>query len=486
MLSCSEVRVADRNSEYLGIPSETLMENAGKQVAEYVSSRFNNKPVLILCGLGNNGGDGFVAARYLAETNPVTVFLVGYEKDIRTRIAKKNYTKIQNNHVALFDLSSKNKLPALIEETSVILDAMLGIGLTGSLREPYTSIVDLVNKQKDKTIIAVDVPTGFGTKCIVQSDQCITFHDSKEGMTKDICGTITIVDIGIPKDAVTYIGPGDLSTYYPKPRIDSHKGENGRVLIIGGGPYYGAPALSAMAALRTGADLVFITTPADTAKQISVYSPNFIIHPLINDSIITKKDIPLINRYIEKADSVVIGPGIGLADETIETVPVIVQETLKQKKPLVLDADGLKAMANYHEILLHSSTVITPHAGEFTIFTKTSVPNDVETRERIISKWAKKLDITIFLKGPIDIICDAEMTRLNRIHNQAMTVGGTGDVLAGIIGALLSKKVRPVTAARIAAFLNGEAGNQAFSEKSYGLLATDIIEKIPTVLKDYL
>jgi len=486
MITCSEVRVADRNAEYLGIPSETLMENAGRKVAEFVFNHFNKKPVLILCGTGNNGGDGFVTARHLAETNPVTVFLVGHEKDIRTRIAKKNYEKMKHHHIALYDLNSKNELPALFEKATVILDAMLGIGLAGTLREPYISIVDLLNKETKKTIIAVDVPTGFGTDCSVQSTHCITFHDTKEGMTKQHCGAITIVDIGIPKDAVTYIGPGDLFTYYPRPKIESHKGENGRVLIIGGGPYYGAPVLSAMAALRTGADLVHITTPAETAKKISVYSPNFIIHPLMNDSMITNDDVYDLSKYVEKVDAVVIGPGMGVADETMNALPCIVHEILKQKKPLVLDADGLKAMANDHEILLHSPTVLTPHAGEFALFTGTALPDDVEYRERIIRSWAKKLDITIFLKGPIDIISDKELTKLNRIHNQAMTVGGTGDVLAGIIGALLSKKVRPILAARIAAFLNGEAGNKAFNEKSYGLLATDVIEKIPTVLKDYL
>ena len=486
MITSSEVHVADRNAEYLGISSETLMEHAGKKVAEYVVSRFNKEPVLILCGPGNNGGDGFVAARYLSETNPVTVFLVGYEKDIRTKIAKKNYSKIQNQHVTLYDLSSKEKLPYLIEKATVILDAMLGIGLNGTLREPYASIVDRINKEKDKTLIAVDIPTGLGTNCSIHSDHCITFHDIKEGMTKENCGTISIVDIGIPPDAITYIGPGDLSIYYPIPKIHSHKGENGRVLIVGGGPYYGAPALCAMAALRTGADLVHILTPAETAKQISIYSPNFIIHPLKDNTMITNDDIRDITKYMEKVDSVVIGPGIGVADETMEAIPCLVKETLRQKKSLVLDADGLKAMANDHEILIHSPTVITPHAGEFTLFTKTILPDDVEHRERIIRSWAKNLDITIFLKGPIDIISDSEMTRLNRVHNQAMTVGGTGDVLAGIIGALLSKKVRPIIAARIAAFLNGEAGNKAFAEKSYGLLATDVIEKIPTVLKDHL
>lgn len=486
MIPGSEIHVLDKNAEFLGVPPEKLMENAGKHVADFIISKYKGKKMLILCGTGNNGGDGFVAARYISPHQPVTVFLVGTEQRIRTNLSKKNFVKLKNCKIKLLDINHAKQIPTLFEDADVIIDAMLGIGLSGTLKEPYHSIVDLLNKQKEKRIVSVDVPTGLGTNLSVHPQQCITFHEMKDGMNKKTCGDIIVVDIGIPTDASVYIGPGDLSVYYPEHKKTAHKGDNGRVLVVGGGPYYGAPVLSALGSLRTGADLVHIATPLNAAKLISGFSPNFIVHPFLDQDIITKDDILDIVRHAEKADAVVLGPGLGDAYETMDAVPGVVKKILKMGKPLIIDADGLKALGKKHDILKHSQTVITPHAGEFKIFTGESLPEDIEKRKKLVFSWAKKLDITIFLKGPIDIISDGKITKLNRIHNEAMTVGGTGDVLAGIIGSLLSKKVSPINAARIAAFLNGEAGNYAFSKKSYGLLATDVIEEIPTVLKEYL
>lgn len=486
MIPGSEVRVLDKNADFLGVPPEKLMETAGKNVAEFILSKYKGKKILVLCGTGNNGGDGFVAARYISQHQPVTVFLVGTEKKIRTNLAKKNFVKLKSGDVKVFDITDEKKLSGLIEGSDVIADAMLGIGLSGDLREPFRSIVDMIHAQKKKKIVSVDIPSGLGTNLSVHPHHCITFHAMKEGMNKKTCGDIIVVDIGIPSDASLYIGPGDLSVYYPRPKKNSHKGDNGKVLVVGGGPYYGAPVLSALATLRTGADLVYIATPQETARRISCFSPNFIVHPLQGQDTITKDDIPDIEHYVEKSDAVILGPGMGNASETRDAVPKLVKKILEMDKPLVLDADGLKALSKKRDILKHSKTVITPHAGEFTIFTSDLIPEDIEQRKKLVSSWAKKLDITIFLKGSIDIISDGRITKLNRVHNEAMTVGGTGDVLAGIIGALLSKRVRGMNAARIAAFLNGEAGNRAFSKRSYGLLATDIIEEIPLVLKEYL
>ncbi len=485
MIDNSEVHVLDRNAEYLGVPTDILMENAGKNVANFIQSQYSNVQVLILCGTGNNGGDGFVAARYLAKNYPVVVFLLGFEKDIHSSIAKMNFEKLKTTPISIYDIRHLKQIPELIEKSSIIVDAMLGIGISGALREPYGYVVELLNNLREKIIVAVDVPTGLGTKTSLHSQFCITFHDMKEGMDENSCGEIIISDIGIPLEASLYVGPGDLVVYYPKPKISSHKGENGRVLIVGGGPFFGAPALSGLAVLRTGADLVYIASPKQSARIISGFSPNLIVFPLMNDDIFSTNDVSDVLKYAENVDSVIVGPGLGTAPETMNAVIMLLKELLKVGKPLVLDADGLKAVAKNYNILNHSNTVLTPHSEEFAIFTGEVLPFDVEKRKEIVALWAKRLDITIFLKGPVDIISNGKSTRLNVVHNEAMTVGGTGDVLAGIIGALLSKKTTPFNAARISAFLNGEAGNQAFSSKSYGLLATDIIEKIPSVLKKY-
>jgi NAD(P)H-hydrate epimerase len=150
---------------------------------------------------------------------------------------------------------------------------MLGVGLVGDLKEPYFSIVEKINNLKNKTIIAVDIPTGFGTKTIVKPDYTVTFHDIKKDMKENNCGKIKTVSIGVPQKALDYIGPGELSVYYPIPKKESHKGDNGRILVVGGGPYIGAPALTGLAALRTGVDLVYIATPKKTCKSNNILCP---------------------------------------------------------------------------------------------------------------------------------------------------------------------------------------------------------------------
>lgn len=505
MIQGKEVHVLDKNAEFYGVPTITLMENAGKHVSDFIAKTIKpkSKDILVLCGVGNNGGDGFVVARHLSKKYNTTVFLTGTSKDIKTSISKENFEKIKKTKTKIVDINSVKKIDEIISGHSIIVDSMLGIGLTGNLREPYLSIVKKINSSKNKTIISVDIPTGLGTKTNVKPDYTITFHDIKENMNKNNCGTIKIRDIGIPKKSEKYVGPGELTTYYPKPKKQSHKGENGRLLIIGGGPYYGAPALSAFAALRTGSDLVYVLTPKKVARAITSYSPlllkpqrlakkmakfspNLIVTELSDEEIVIPDDLKIAEKYVKKIDTLLIGPGLGNHKKTLEAVEQIIKFFVKSKKSIVIDADAIKVIGKNPSIVKDSKTVATPHTGEFKELTGIKLSDDVNERVKKTNSWAKKLGITILLKGPVDVISDGGMVKLNDVHNQSMTVGGTGDVLAGITGALVSKGVEPFNAARIAAFLNGSAGDIAFEKKSYGLISTDIIEEIPNVLKKYL
>ena len=483
MISGKEVKVIDKSSEYFGVPTITLMENAGKGVADFVIKKLkaDGKKIIIFCGLGNNGGDGLVAARYLSKSCRVSVFLTGEE--VKTENAKQNFSQLQKYDIPIhYDM---NNVDSLLTDNDIVIDAMLGIGLKGKLREPYHFLVKTINALSDKIILSVDVPTGLGTRLAIQPEYTVTFHDIKEEMSSDTCGKIHIVDIGMPADAVTYVGPGELSVYYPRPKKQSHKGENGIVLIIGGGPYTGAPALSGMAALRTGADLVFIATPKRCWQTVSSYSPNFIVKALSSD-LLTSEDIPTITELLKKCNTVVIGPGLGSSKKTQDAILELIEIITSQKKSLVIDADAIPALASKQNLLKNHKIVLTPHLMEFKKLTGIDLSDDIKKRTETVCQWAKKLDTAIFLKAPIDILTNGEDIKLNKVHNEAMTVGGTGDVLAGIIGALLSKGVTPYNAIRMAAFLNGEAGNQAFIKKSYGLLATDVIDELPAVLKKYL
>jgi len=503
MISGNEIKVLDRNAEFYGIPTISLMENAGKGIASYIIGKIKDQKILVFCGTGNNGGDGFVAARYLSKKFDITVFLIGEEKDIKTKISKDNFQKLKKTKSKIFTIGSIDKVDGLLLENKVVVDSMLGVGLSGDLREPYSAIVKKINKTINKTIISVDVPTGFGTNSAVKPKVTITFHDIKNGMNKENSGEIETVDIGIPKKAVEYVGPGELVSFYPKPKKESHKGENGRLLVVGGGPYYGAPALASFAAQRTGVDLIYVATPKKVAKAITSYSP-LLIKPVnlakdiakLSPTLIVKEltdtdhlvldDLKLIEPLVEKVDALLIGPGLGSKNSTQDAVEEIIKLFVKNKKPVVVDADAIKVVGKKPSLLKNNDAVVTPHSGEFKELTGVQLTNDFKMRTKNVEKWAKKLGITIVLKGPIDIISTGKSTKFNDVHNEAMTVGGTGDVLAGIIGGLVSKKINVFNAARMGVFINGAAGNIAFEKRSYGLVATDIIDEIPSVLKKYL
>jgi NAD(P)H-hydrate epimerase len=473
MLTFDEVLVLDRNSEFYGVKTSMLMENAGRGVADVVKN-IGKKNVLIFCGLGNNGGDGFVASRYLMETCNVKVILLGSPDKIKTENAKENYRKIKNIVEEIDDVTVSDE----IKKSDILVDSMLGVGISGRVRQPYLKCINSINKFK-KTVVSVDVPTGIGTKNSVKPKITVTFHDVKEGMNKKNSGKIIIKKIGIPEEAEKYAGPGEM-VYYPKPRKSSHKGENGVVLVIGGGPYSGAPALAALAAYRTGADLVHIATPEKTYSIVASYSPNFIVHPLSSD-ILVEEDVKHLLKLSSKADSVIVGPGLGNMEETKKAVKTFVK---KCSKPLVVDASAFDALTIND--IKNKNGVITPHRNEFKRLTNTSLSNNLENNVKVVKSWAKKIKMTILLKRSIDIISDGEKTRLNRTGNPGMAVGGTGDVLSGIVGGLLAKNVSSFNAARVAAFMNGFAGDLAFEEKSYSIMATDVVEKIPEVLKRFL
>ncbi|HMA82959.1 MAG TPA: NAD(P)H-hydrate dehydratase, partial [Candidatus Thermoplasmatota archaeon] len=221
-------------------------------------------------------------------------------------------------------------------------------------------------------------------------------------------------------------------------------------------------------------------------KTIASFSPNLIVHPLQSEHFLSEQDVSTITSLFDQVDSILIGPGLGNEKETSTAVRSIIKEAISSSKKIVIDADAIQPLFNHHHLLKDSEIVITPHAKEFTKLTGEKLSKDLTEKQKQIRSWAKKLNVTLFLKGSTDVLSDGESTHLNTVHNPAMTVGGTGDVLAGIITALLSKNVSAMNAVRIAAFLNGEAGNQAFKKSSYGLLATDIIDTIPLVLKEYV
>ena len=228
-------------------------------------------------------------------------------------------------------------------------------------------------------------------------------------------------------------------------------------------------------------DLVHLAVPESIFSIVASYSPNFIVHSLAGKMLTERNEKSLLDMT-SKVDAVVIGCGLGDDEKTKRAVRRIIKICTK---PLVIDADAIKAVSEELSVMKGKNCVITPHLGEFRLLTNT-FPDDLNAIEREVKSTARALGITVLLKGRVDIISDGRNVKLNNFGNQAMSVGGTGDALAGVVGALLSKRVSPYNSARVGAFINSYAGDLAFEEKGYSMLATDLIEKIPEVLKRFM
>jgi ADP-dependent NAD(P)H-hydrate dehydratase / NAD(P)H-hydrate epimerase len=479
VLTAAEQRVMDRNAEFFGVSILDLMEAAGRGVAEVARTDFpiQGKRVVVACGTGNNGGDGLVAARYLKDDGRVTVLLAKPVSEIATLEARANLERLGPGVEVVEGPAHSERL---FREADLIVDALLGVGVRGEIREPYATLIREMNGS-GKPILSVDVPSGFDGTPTVRATVTAALIDAKEGMTEATAGRVRIVDIGFPRDVMEHVGPGEF-LYYPVPRPDSRKGQNGRLLVVGGGPFTGAPAFVGLAAYRIGADVVHVATPTIAFETVAGFSPNLIVHPLPGSRFL-KTDVGPVLEIASGMDAAVIGPGLGASDATKDAVRLLVRS---MNLPMVLDADALTAAGEDLSCLAGKRGIVTPHHKEFEVLTGASLPREVPAKIEAARAFAKKSGFTVLLKGVPDVIADGASHRLNKVHNVGMTVGGTGDSLAGICGALLSKRVPGFLAARMAAFANGYAGNLAFEEKSYGMMTTDLIEKIPRVLKDFV
>jgi len=491
-ITSRDMRALESNAEYFGVSRLLLMENAGHNVALEVASRFKpGKSVAVSCGLGGNGGDGFVAARHLSCMGfKARVILAGKAKEISDKAALENWHALQflSHTIPVEEVYDSTLVPKTTAD--IVIDALLGTGAKGSLRPPILQLVERIN-ETDAFRVAVDVPTGIdadtGTVSgeAVKANLTITFHRSKKGLgkAKKYVGELLVKSIGLPKEFEQFAGPGDvLLVAKPRPS-ESHKGDFGRLLVVGGSETFsGAPTLVAQAALRTGVDLVYVAAPEKTAYAISSLSPDLITIKLEGKHL-NPNNLNTLKPYVEASDAVVLGPGLGLHPETREAVKGIVEAVEKSGKPLLLDADGLKAFANFKR-KLGVPLVLTPHAGEYATLTGKKPPEPLSQKVLQVQRTAASLNATVLLKGSVDVVSDGTRVKLNFTGNPGMTVGGTGDVLSGIAGAFLAQKAECFEAAVAAAFVNGAAGDFVFEEFGPHMVATDLIRHIPKVLND--
>jgi hydroxyethylthiazole kinase-like uncharacterized protein yjeF len=491
-ISSSDMTRLDLNSEYLGISPQLLMENAGKAVADETESRFKNKSkIIIFGGTGRNGGDGMVVARHLASMNyDITFILIGKETDIKDQSTYSNWKSIKAMSSSIKIKTLQDSSLLIPQKADVIVDALLGIGAKGNLRQPLLGGVQCVNASEGFKI-SIDVPSGIDADTgkilgdCVNSDLTITFHEVKKGLNKakKNVGEIIIKKIGIPKEADIFVGPGDVKTIEKVRPLKSHKGDFGRLLIIGGSEtYIGAPAMAGIAALRTGLDLVYIASPEKTAYSISTISPNLITLKLKGDHL-TSDNLSQLDAMLDKTDAVLLGPGLNLHEDTIDAISKLISILNRLKKPTLIDADAIKIIG-MRKNGIDFPAVLTPHLGEFEALTGSKMSANLETRSKEIINASKKINSIIVLKSNIDVISDGNNLKFNHTGNPGMTVGGTGDVLSGIIGSLLAQGNDPFRSAVAGTFINGAAGDFAVEEKGFHILPTDLIEQIPKVMND--
>ncbi|QKY19297.1 NAD(P)H-hydrate dehydratase [Halolamina sp. CBA1230] len=476
MITSRRMAAVDRNAAALGVPLRVLMESSGNAVAERTRELTTpGDAVALVCGRGNNGGDALVAARFLDDRD-VTVHLLGRPESISTDIARANWDALQAAEIDTETVADSRAFT--LDDPDLIVDAMLGTGITGDLREPEASVARAINDSA-APVLAVDVPSGVDADTgatpggVVEAEHVVTFHDLKPGIAEH--ADVTVADIGIPEAAEELVGPGDVEVLGDG---GSRKGESGRTYVIGGGPYTGAPALAAGASLAAGTDLAFVACPESVFEPIAGYSEDLIVQPYGDDSEtadhLAPEHVPdLVDTAERHDDTVILGPGLGRHPETEEAAR---QFLAAFSGSAVVDADALPLVP---EVDTDAELVLTPNRSELAELGGPDT-DDLTAAADEIRDLAAELGQTILAKGAVDVITDGEAVRRCRAGTPGMTVGGTGDTLAGVVAALLAR-AEPFEAACVGSYVNGRAAE--LLDRGDGLRATELQETIPDALE---
>lgn len=498
--------------EKIGIPSLVLMENAANKAAQAMEEKITSKDIiLVVCGSGNNGGDGLAVARLLLNRGfQVDVFFAG------TKEKMTQETRQQMQIVEKLDMVIWNSLEEInFNNYTVIVDALFGIGLDRKIEGTYTQIIETMNEQEG-LLFALDMPSGIcadkgeimGTA--VKADLTVTFGHIKVGQLlypgNTHVGQLKVVDIGFPPSASESVQSHYVSydqtdlQKLPKRDAHSHKGTFGRVLIIAGSENMsGAAYLSAKAAYRTGAGLVEILTAQVNRNILQVQIPEAILTTYDPDQLDDKAEKAKIRKAVEQADAVVIGPGIGVTKASHQLLDIA---TLYMETPAVFDADAINLIAEYYNtfplmrnhpyvrlnefsLSLPPQSIITPHLKELARLMDRSVHYIENNLLAAADLCTKDSELIYAIKGERTLVSYAMDRYINRSGNSGMATAGSGDVLTGIIAGLLAQGTEPFEAAKLAVYIHGLAGDRAAQQKSeYSLIASDIIESLGAVLRE--
>ncbi len=505
LVTSESMRAVDREAiDKHNIPSLDLMEKAGQGIAERLLSHniidpSGDNKVAVICGKGNNGGDGFVVARYLHEAGiNVCLFFIG-PVNVLSKDASVNHNRSVKCGVPLTEIKKIADLDD-IRNCSHIIDALFGTGFKGSPRDLSAEVIEFINEQK-AAVIAIDMPSGLNADkgihqgAVIRADYTFALALPKYGLFlspgRELAGVVDIVPIGIPDEVMkmqklshTLITADMVSSKLPERDPQAHKGDFGKLLLISGSTgMTGAACLSASSALRTGCGIVRVGCPQGVQPVLAVKLTEAMTQPLPDISkkgVLALRSLGEIRKLSNEHDAIAIGPGLGLHHETQELVRRFIT---KNEKPIVIDADALTALSGDMNALIESKApiVLTPHSGEFQRLTGETVPDDIQDRFKIALDFAKNYNVTLLLKGsPTIIACPNGNCYLNPTGNHGMATAGSGDVLTGIIGSLLAQGMTAQDAAICGAFIHGTAGDIAADALTpRAMIAGDMIDSLP-------
>lgn len=491
-----------RARDEYGLPGLLLMENAGREVAAVVEARFGpSSRVAVVCGPGNNGGDGLVAARHLSlRGHPVEVWLLTEEADYRGD-ALTNLEIVRAIGLAPQKVpSEEGSLREALRRADVILDACFGTGFCGEPRPRAAAVIRAMN-EAGRPIVAVDIPSGVEADtgavrgAAVRAAITVTFALPKLGCLlypgAAHCGELVVVPISLP---VQFMAEGigrrlteaaEVAALLPARPKDAHKGLAGRVLVIGGSPgLTGAPFLAARGALRAGAGLVTVLLPADLPWVEKPAEVMLGALPAGPEGGFGPEAAEAIAPWLERADAIALGPGLGRGPGGRALLLAL---AARWRGPLVLDADGLNLLAAQPDLALgpHGPWVLTPHPGEMARLAALSVSEVQADRVGLAERKAAEWRAVVVLKGVPTVVADPDGTTwLNPTGHPAMATGGMGDVLTGVIAGLIAQGMAPAEAAVAGVYLHGLAGELVASARGgAGILAGEVAEAIPAAME---
>ncbi|MGN8842722.1 NAD(P)H-hydrate dehydratase [Niallia sp. HCP3S3_B10] len=489
LLNSEEMKRCDVTTiQKIGMPSMVLMERAALSVVEELDS-FDLTRVLVVCGSGNNGADGYAVARLLHLQNiKVDVLFVGDEQKRTTE------NKQQQKIAEYYGVSSVKKIEN--NPYTTIVDALFGIGLSRPLSGKYLEIIEQVN-QAEGEILSVDIPSGISADNgkvmgnAIKATRTVTFAFRKLGLVlypgADYAGVVKVKDIGITARGFEGRFP-KIYTYtrkdlerIPRRQSYSNKGTYGKILVVAGSKNMsGAAYFSAKAAYRMGAGLVRIVTPEENRQILQTLLPESIVTTYQRSQL----DGDWLTEAINWASAIVIGPGMGISEEAKYLLSKVLSIS---KVPLVIDADAITLVAKEPELLHdHEQKIImTPHVGEMSRLTGKPIPKIADDIIEVAEKFAAEKKLTCVLKDARTIVTEGtEDTYVNTSGNNGMATGGTGDVLTGVIVGLLAQGLREREAARLGVYIHGLAGDAAAAQKGpYGMLADDVCDAINEVVR---